>query len=218
MKRRRRAGACRWAAPSSTPSSGSRKSTTRSSTRPTTWKSSAPISEEDLDHIERSVRAAGESGCGVAATFGGTAFGDIALVPAPFLKIPERHPRRRGVVHVHAHAARLHPPHLRAPVRNRHREPGAHPCPHRRRRGLRVSSAARISARRLRRSAPSPPSASCGSPTTSASTTGCTPIPPGNVSNIPAAAWSGSSRASSRPGSTSSTRCSVRRRAWSRPR
>ena len=27
-----------------------------------------PISEEDLDHIERSVRAAGASGCGVAAT------------------------------------------------------------------------------------------------------------------------------------------------------
>jgi uroporphyrinogen decarboxylase-like protein len=48
-----------------------------------------PISEEDLDHIERSVQAAGANGCGVAATFGGTAFGDIALVPAPFLKNPK---------------------------------------------------------------------------------------------------------------------------------
>ena len=48
-----------------------------------------PISEEDLDYIERSVRAAGGSGYGVAATFGGTAFGDIALVPAPFLKNPK---------------------------------------------------------------------------------------------------------------------------------
>jgi hypothetical protein len=47
-----------------------------------------PVSEEDLDHIEQSVRAAGRNGCGVAATFGGTAFGDIALVPAPFLKNP----------------------------------------------------------------------------------------------------------------------------------
>jgi hypothetical protein len=48
-----------------------------------------PISEEDLDHIERSVRTAGGSACGVAATFGGTAFGDIALVPAPNLKNPK---------------------------------------------------------------------------------------------------------------------------------
>jgi hypothetical protein len=48
-----------------------------------------PISEEDLDHIERSVRAACGSGYGVAATFGGTSFGDIALVPAPSLKNPK---------------------------------------------------------------------------------------------------------------------------------
>src|SRR5260370_39751090 len=48
-----------------------------------------PISEEDLDHIEHSVQAAGGNACGVAATFGGTAFGDIALVPAPFLKNPK---------------------------------------------------------------------------------------------------------------------------------
>jgi hypothetical protein len=47
------------------------------------------VSEEDLEHIERSVRAACGTGCGVAATFGGTAFGDIALVPAPFLKNPK---------------------------------------------------------------------------------------------------------------------------------
>ncbi len=48
-----------------------------------------PISDEDLDHIERSARAAAASGYGVAASFGGTAFGDIALVPAPFLKSPK---------------------------------------------------------------------------------------------------------------------------------
>jgi hypothetical protein len=47
------------------------------------------ISEEDLDHIECSVRAASDSGIGVTASFGGTAFGDIALVPAPFLKNPK---------------------------------------------------------------------------------------------------------------------------------
>jgi len=48
-----------------------------------------PISDDDLNHIERSVRAAGGSGYGVMATFGGTAFGDIALVPAPSLKNPK---------------------------------------------------------------------------------------------------------------------------------
>src|SRR5260370_39233462 len=47
-----------------------------------------PISEEDLDHIERSVRPAGANGCGVAATLGGTALCDITPVPAPLLKKP----------------------------------------------------------------------------------------------------------------------------------
>lgn len=48
-----------------------------------------PLSEEDLDHIERSVRAAEASGYGVMASFGGTSFGDIAQVPAPGLKNPK---------------------------------------------------------------------------------------------------------------------------------
>ena len=47
------------------------------------------ISEEDLQHVERSVNAVKGSGYGVTASFGGTAFGDIALVPAPFLKNPK---------------------------------------------------------------------------------------------------------------------------------
>ena len=47
------------------------------------------ISQEDLDHIVRTVRAAGSTGRGVIASFGGTAFGDIALVPGPFLKHPK---------------------------------------------------------------------------------------------------------------------------------
>jgi len=49
----------------------------------------APISEEDLAHIERSVAAAAASGRGVVGSFGGTSFGDIALVPAPSLKNPK---------------------------------------------------------------------------------------------------------------------------------
>ena len=48
-----------------------------------------PVSEEDLAWMERSVRAAEATGCGVTATFGGTAFGDIALVPGPFMKNPK---------------------------------------------------------------------------------------------------------------------------------
>jgi len=48
-----------------------------------------PLSEEDLDYIERSVRVAGPSGCGIVASFGGTSFGDVGLVPAPALKNPK---------------------------------------------------------------------------------------------------------------------------------
>ncbi len=48
-----------------------------------------PVPEEELDHIRASVRAAAASGRAVVATFSGTAFGDIALVPAPFLKHPK---------------------------------------------------------------------------------------------------------------------------------
>jgi len=47
-----------------------------------------PISSEDLDYFEQAVSQAARSGLPVVATFGGTAFGDIALVPAPFLKHP----------------------------------------------------------------------------------------------------------------------------------
>ena len=47
------------------------------------------ITQEELDHLARSTRAAAATGRGVIATFGGTAFGDIALVPAPSLKHPK---------------------------------------------------------------------------------------------------------------------------------
>ena len=48
-----------------------------------------PISDEDLEHIQRSVEEVSASGRAVIANFPGTAFGDIALVPAPFLKHPK---------------------------------------------------------------------------------------------------------------------------------
>jgi hypothetical protein len=47
-----------------------------------------PISDHDLAHFVRSVEEAAASGLSVIATFGGTAFGDIALVPGLNLKHP----------------------------------------------------------------------------------------------------------------------------------
>jgi hypothetical protein len=48
-----------------------------------------PLSEEDLAAIRASVAAAHTTGRAVIANVGGTALGDIALVPAPFLKHPK---------------------------------------------------------------------------------------------------------------------------------
>jgi uroporphyrinogen-III decarboxylase len=47
-----------------------------------------PIGQADLDHLAHAATEAGTSR-GVIAGFGGTAFGDIALVPGPFLKHPK---------------------------------------------------------------------------------------------------------------------------------
>ena len=48
-----------------------------------------PVGDEDLAYFEQETRAAAATGRAVIANFGGTAFGDIALVPAPFLKNPK---------------------------------------------------------------------------------------------------------------------------------
>jgi hypothetical protein len=48
-----------------------------------------PVAQEDLDYLARATQEAAATGRAVAATFGGTAFGDIAMVPAPFLKHPK---------------------------------------------------------------------------------------------------------------------------------
>ncbi len=47
------------------------------------------IASRNLDHISKAVAEASAGGRAVIATFEGTAFGDIALVPAPFLKHPK---------------------------------------------------------------------------------------------------------------------------------
>lgn len=48
-----------------------------------------PIPEKDVAYFATEAKHAAATGRGVVATFGGTAFGDIALVPAPFLKHPK---------------------------------------------------------------------------------------------------------------------------------
>jgi hypothetical protein len=49
-----------------------------------------PIADEDLEHLRRTAQALYEqTAYGIVGSFGGTAFGDIALVPAPFLKHPK---------------------------------------------------------------------------------------------------------------------------------
>ena len=48
-----------------------------------------PLTEDDLAYYERETARAAASGRGVVAGFGGTGFGDIALVPAPFLPHPK---------------------------------------------------------------------------------------------------------------------------------
>jgi len=49
----------------------------------------APITDEDVQYFREEVERAAATGRAVMANFGGTAFGDIALVPAPFLKHPK---------------------------------------------------------------------------------------------------------------------------------
>lgn len=47
------------------------------------------ITDEDLSYFAEEIENTSSTGRAVIATFGGTAFGDIALVPAPFLKHPK---------------------------------------------------------------------------------------------------------------------------------
>ena len=48
-----------------------------------------PLTAEEVAEIAADLQIVGRSGRAVMATLGGTAFGDIALVPAPFLKKPK---------------------------------------------------------------------------------------------------------------------------------
>ena len=48
-----------------------------------------PVSDQDLAYFASETDRLSQTGKGIIANFGGTAFGDIALVPAPFLKHPK---------------------------------------------------------------------------------------------------------------------------------
>ncbi|NJD01475.1 MAG: methyltransferase [Ruminiclostridium sp.] len=48
-----------------------------------------PITEEDLDYFKNAAEKEVKTGYALVANFGGTALGDIALVPGPFLKHPK---------------------------------------------------------------------------------------------------------------------------------
>jgi hypothetical protein len=48
-----------------------------------------PVAVEDLEYFRSRVQELRSKGKAIVATFGGLAFGDIALVPAPFLKRPK---------------------------------------------------------------------------------------------------------------------------------
>ena len=48
-----------------------------------------PISQADLEYLEGAAKQAASTGVGVIAGFGGTAFGDVSLVPGPGLKHPK---------------------------------------------------------------------------------------------------------------------------------
>ena len=66
------------------------------------------ISQEDIDYLVRATDEACATGRGVIAGFGGTAFGDIALVPAPCTQASQRHSRYYRVVRLHQQPSGLH--------------------------------------------------------------------------------------------------------------
>ena len=178
-----------------------------------------PVSDADLQYFAREAqRLRSESDRAILANFGGTAFGDIALVPAPWLK----HPKGiRDVAEWYmSTAARVDfvYQHLRAAVRDRPGEPGQDPrgggrsglggLRHRHR--FRHAGRTVHQPQELSQPLPAVPSA--------ASTTGSTSTPTGRRSSTPAARSWPWSTTSSTPASTSSIRCSVRRWAWIRRR
>ena len=101
--RRRPAAACRWAAPSSTTIVRQPAIDEDASTPKTTCEEFAPVTDEDLAHIRRAVRAPARPArrCRDVRRHRVRRY---RAGPRPVSQEPERHSRRHRVVHVH-HAA-----------------------------------------------------------------------------------------------------------------
>jgi hypothetical protein len=148
----------------------------------------AELTDAEAAVIAEDARAARATGRAVVAGLGGTAFGDIALVPAPGMKDP------RGIRDIAEWymSTTIFTPSSAASAKSRsgiskrsgRRQAMISTC---------CSCAEPILARRLPRSARSARSATCTCRTTSRSAAGSIAIPIGNVSNIPAVLWIGSS-------------------------
>ena len=128
-----------------------------------------PVSDADLEHFAREAeRLRPDGDRAILANFGGTAFGDIALVPAPWLK----HPKGiRDVAEWYmSTVARFDYVYevFRAAVRDRPGEPGEDLRGGGRPRVGACSSPAPISARRAGRSSARPATASSSSRSTAA--------------------------------------------------
>ena len=83
-----------------------------------------PITDEDIEHFRRAVaRGRGHRARRHGQSFGGTAFGDIALVPGPFLKNPRGIRDVGRVVHVHISRAATTSTQIFEPADARSRSP-----------------------------------------------------------------------------------------------
>ena len=173
-----------------------------------------PLAEEDIRYFRDEVARAAATGRGVIASFGGTAFGDIALVPAPVPQASQGYPRHRRMVHVHFQPPRLRARHLRPAMRDRAGQPGPRARGGGRRRGRSVPLRHRfrhadvhvLLGGHVQRVVPAllPAAERVDSPAHRLEIVQ-TFLRLGDSARCPA---------SSRPASISSTRCSARPRAW----
>ena len=173
-----------------------------------------PVSDADLEHFAaESERLYRESDRAILANFGGTAFGDIALVPAPWLKHPKgirdveewyvstaaRFDYVYEVFQRQCEIALANLAKIRDAVGDRVSVVMVTGTDFGTQTGLFISPGSYRS---------------CISRSTAASTTGSTSTPRGRRSSTPAARWSPCCPTSSRRVSTSSIRCSVRPPGW----
>ena len=173
------------------------------------------LTADDVAHVKRSAEEAAEAGLAVMFVVGDTGIGDIAFVPGLKLK----HPRGIRDIEQWYMSLSLRPEHVREiferQTRGRPREPEGGP------RGLRRRDHGRLRDRhRLRRAGPAVHLAEALPRPVQAVPHARKRLDPrqhraGRASCTRTARCGSCSPTSSRPGSTSSTRCRRRRRTWS---